>query len=81
MNTALLKKNQKKELYGNEKKYKGNKEYLFFNILCSFKGSYSFDNNTNDGSLFGYMLIRRFTMTKKYRNVQKSILILENIFL
>ena len=37
-------------------KYKGNKEYLFSYIPCSFKGSYSFDNNTNDGPLFGYML-------------------------
>ena len=37
------------------KKYKGNKEYLFSYIPCSFKGSYSFDNNTNDGLLFGYM--------------------------
>ena len=38
------------------KKYKGNKEYLFSYIPCSFKGGYSFDNNTNDGPLFGYML-------------------------
>ncbi|WP_206674883.1 hypothetical protein [Fibrobacter succinogenes] len=37
-------------------KYKGNKEYLFSYIPCSFKGSYFFDNNTNDGPLFGYML-------------------------
>lgn len=32
------------------------KEYLFPYIPCSFKGIYSFDNNTNDGPLFGYML-------------------------
>ena len=38
------------------KKYKGNKEYLFSYTPCSFKGSYSFNNNTNGGPLFGYML-------------------------
>ena len=38
------------------KKYKGSKEYLFSYIPCSFEGNYSFDNNTNNGPLFGYML-------------------------
>lgn len=36
-------------------KYKGNKEYLFSYIPCSFKGRYSF-NNVNGTDLFGRML-------------------------
>ena len=53
---CFAKEMTKKGIVWKWKKYKGSKEYLFSYIPCSFKGNYSFNNNTNGGPLFGYML-------------------------